>query len=123
MCALQFFSPVEVKLAWRYFWANAVLTVCAKAAFGCPLIGRVIVEKKPHKHGSFKNKMRQAASMASPQALANHQSVGTTDPRSYLSKSFPDQNLVQRSCQMNSWQGPTGMSNALIFMKNLGDYI
>src|SRR5260363_84782 len=29
-------------------------TVCAKAAFGCPLIGRVIVEKKPHKHGSFK---------------------------------------------------------------------
>ncbi|WP_050009250.1 hypothetical protein [Candidatus Glomeribacter gigasporarum] len=81
------------------------------------------MEKKPHKHGSFKNQMRQAASMASPQALANHLSVGTTDPKSYLSKIFPGQKLVQRAVHMNSGQGPSGMTNPLIGMKNLGDYI
>src|SRR5260364_11482 len=105
--------------AWYQTFAqeNAQATSMANAtAVGIPGTDpNLIPYKDMYDHVSvvYAHQMRQAVSIASPQALANHLSVGTTDPKSYLSKIFPGQKLVQMAVRMNSGQGPSGMTNPL----------
>src|SRR5207248_7859 len=57
------------------------------------------------------------------QDLVDNLAVGTTDPKHFLSKIFPGQQMVKMAIDLNAGQGPAGSTNPLIGMKNLGDTI
>jgi conjugal transfer/type IV secretion protein DotA/TraY len=63
------------------------------------------------------------ASTSTSTTLAGNLTTGMTDPKNVMSKIFPGQSLVKFFISFNSNQGPNGMTNPLIGMKNLGDYI
>ncbi|MEX3960206.1 DotA/TraY family protein [Trinickia sp. EG282A] len=72
---------------------------------------------------TYAQQNQQDASTSTTQSLVSNLTTGTTDPKNFLSKIFPGQQIVQMAINLNSGQGPAGSTNPLIGMKNLGDYI
>lgn len=72
---------------------------------------------------TYAQQNQQAASTSTTQSLVSNLTTGTTDPKNFLSKIFPGQQIVQMAINLNSGQGQAGSTNPLIGMKNLGDYI
>ncbi len=71
----------------------------------------------------YSQQYQQAASTSTAQGLAHQLSAGTSDPKHALSKIFPGQKIVKWAIDLNQDQGPAGLTNPLIGMKNLGDAI
>ncbi|WP_321922970.1 DotA/TraY family protein [Paraburkholderia guartelaensis] len=72
---------------------------------------------------TYAQQNQRDASSSTTQSLVNNLTTGTTDPKNFLSKIFPGQQLVQMAINLNAGQGQAGSTNPLIGMKNLGDYI
>ncbi|WP_238812529.1 DotA/TraY family protein [Paraburkholderia sp. SG-MS1] len=73
----------------------------------------------------YSQQLQQDASVTTTPGALDNLSVGVTgtDPKSILGKLVNTQGLVRWAVNLNSGQGPNGLTNPLIGMKNLGDYI
>lgn len=72
---------------------------------------------------TYNQQNQQSASTSTTQNLVDNLTTGTTDPKNFLSKIFPGQQIVKMAINLNSGQASAGATNPLIGMKNLGDYI
>ncbi|MEX3843181.1 DotA/TraY family protein [Paraburkholderia sp. BR10882] len=73
----------------------------------------------------YSQQLQQDASVTAAQDSLQNLTTGIsgTDPKSVLGKLFNTQGLIRWAVNLNSGQGPSGSTNPLIGMKNLGDYI
>lgn len=115
--------------AWYQTFAQANVQASSMANATAAVIPGTDIDHLPYPQlyrkvlAVYSQQYQRAVSISTTQGLANQLSAGTTDPKHALSKIFPGQKIVKWAIDLNRDQGPAGLTNPLIGMKNLGDII